>query len=227
MPSRRDFLHTSLLAAGAAQTVRAAAGAPPNILYIHSHDSGRYLSHYGHAVPTPNLKKLAGEGILFRQAFSAAPTCSPSRACLLTGQYAHQNGMLGLAHRGFSLNDYRKHVLYALRGAGYHSVLGGLQHIAAKSETIGYDELLRPKTVRAADVAPGAVAFLDRKPKQPFFLDVGFFETHREYAAPTSADDPRFILPPAPIPDTPATRGDMAGFHSSARLLDDAVGKVL
>lgn len=224
MASRRDFLQTSLFAAGAA---RAAGAAPPNILYIHSHDSGRYLSPYGHAVPTPNLKKLASEGVLFRQAFSAAPTCSPSRACLLTGQYAHQNGMLGLAHRGFSLNDYRKHVLYPLRDAGYHSVLGGLQHIAAKPETIGYDEILRHRTTHAADVAPGAVAFLDRKPKQPFFLDVGFFETHREYAPPTPADDARFILPPAPIPDTAATRGDMAGFHASARILDDGVGKVL
>jgi arylsulfatase A-like enzyme len=78
----------------------------PNILYIHSHDTGRYVQPYGHAIPTPNLQRLAEQGVLFRQAYSAAPTCSPSRAGLLTGQCAHSSGMLGLAHRGFSLRDY-------------------------------------------------------------------------------------------------------------------------
>src|SRR5450755_1802541 len=95
---------------------------PLNILYLHSHDSGRYLSPYGYPVPTPNLRRLAAEGVVFRRAFSAAPTCSPSRASLLTGQCAHQNGMLGLAHRGFSMTDYRRHIVHTLRNAGYHSV---------------------------------------------------------------------------------------------------------
>src|SRR5947207_14969550 len=76
----------------------------PNIVYMHSHDTGRYVEPYGHAIPTPNIRRLAQEGILFRKAFCAAPTCSPSRASLLTGQHPHSNGMLGLAHRGFSLN---------------------------------------------------------------------------------------------------------------------------
>src|SRR4051812_3717467 len=129
----------------------------PNIVYIHSHDSGRYLQPYGHAVPTPHLQRLASQGVLFRQAFSGAPTCSPSRAVLLTGQYAHQCGMLGLAHRGFALNDYKKHLVHALRSAGYQSVLAGIQHVAAKPETIGYDVLLKPKTTSAVDVAPRAV----------------------------------------------------------------------
>src|SRR5437763_15364561 len=106
MSSRRGFLHRADATFAAARAIAAPQGPPPNILYIHSHDSGRYLQPYGYAVPTPNLQKLAREGVLFRQAFSAAPTCSPSRACLLTGQFAHQNGMLGLAHRGFAMTDY-------------------------------------------------------------------------------------------------------------------------
>lgn len=228
MSSRRSFLrNVATASAFGAASAQTPAGRTPNILYIHSHDSGRYLQPYGHAVPTPNLQRLAGEGVLFRRAFSCAPTCSPSRAALLTGQWAHQNGMIGLAHRGFSLNDYKKHVLYTLRNAGYQSVLGGLQHIAAKPDTIGYDELLRPKSTRAADVAPAAVAFLNRKPSKPFFLDVGFFETHREFPKPTPADDPRYTQPPMPIPDTPATRADTAAFHASARILDQGVGQVL
>jgi N-sulfoglucosamine sulfohydrolase len=77
----------------------------PNVLYLHSHDTGRYVQPYGHPVPTPNIQRLADQGVLFRRAFCAAPTCSASRACLLTGQYGHNNGMMGLAHRGWSLNE--------------------------------------------------------------------------------------------------------------------------
>ena len=227
--SRRSFF--GKLAVGAGVDVLAAPAqaqsAQANIVYIHSHDSGRHLSPYGYDVPTPNLKRLAQEGVLFRRAFSAAPTCSPSRAALLTGQYSHQNGMIGLAHRGFAMNDYKKHLLYALRDAGYRSVLAGLQHIAATPELIGFDEILRPKTTGAADVAPKAVEFLDTKPTAPFFLDVGFFETHREYPEPTAEDDFRYMLPPPPVPDTPQTRKDIAGFRASARIMDRGVGEVL
>ena len=52
----------------------------PNIIYINSHDTGRYVQPYGHAIPTPNIQKLAERGVLFRQAFSAAPTCSVGSA---------------------------------------------------------------------------------------------------------------------------------------------------
>src|ERR671936_1823714 len=97
----------------------------PNILYLHSHDTGRYVEPYGHAIPTPAVMRLAHEGVLFRQAFCAPSTCSASRACLLTGQYAHSNGMLGLAHRGFPLKDYRHHIVHTLRKIGYWSGLVG------------------------------------------------------------------------------------------------------
>jgi len=193
MNSRRAFLHGMAGGAGSLLPAQATAVSPgansrPNIVYLHSHDSGRYLRPHGPAVPTPNLQRLAGEGILFRQAFSGAPTCSPSRAALLTGQSAHASGMLGLAHRGFSLNDYNQHMIHTLHAAGYRSVLAGIQHVADKPEKIGYKELLRPASMRAADVAPAAEQFLSRTGSGPFFLDVGFFETHREYPQPTAAD---------------------------------------
>jgi N-sulfoglucosamine sulfohydrolase len=225
--SRRGFLTNMAAAPLAAAQAPAAGRKPLNIIYVHSHDSGRYLSPYGHPVPTPNLKRLAADGIVFRRAFSGAPTCSPSRACLLTGQCAHQNGMLGLAHRGFSLTDYRRHIVHTLRTAGYRSVLTGLQHVAAKPDLIGYDEVMKPASMRAADVATQAVAFLDSKPKEPFFLDAGTQETHREYPKPTAEDDARYIQPPAPMIDTPVTRADMAGYHASARNLDLGIGRIL
>jgi N-sulfoglucosamine sulfohydrolase len=226
--SRRNVLAGAAALMGGVRSMNASAlPKPPNILYVHSHDSGRYLQPYGHAIPTPTLRKLAAEGVLFRSAFSAAPTCSPSRAALLTGQCPHKSGMLGLAHRGFSLNDYSHHMLYTLRQAGYHSVLAGLQHIAARPETIGYDEILSHRSQSAVDVAPAAVAYLNRHPKQPFFLDAGFFETHRTYHQPTAEDDPHVTAPPHTVPDYRQTRTDMASYHASARVMDWGVGEIL
>src|SRR5579884_4288160 len=101
----------------------------PNILYMHSHDTGRYVQPYGYAIPTPNIQRLAEEGVLFRRAFCTAPTCSPSRASLLTGQYAHCCGMLGLVNRGFELAHPERHLAHTLRAAGYRTILMGVQHV--------------------------------------------------------------------------------------------------
>jgi arylsulfatase A-like enzyme len=199
----------------------------PNVLYLHSHDSGRYVQPYGHSIRTPNIQSLAEHGVLFRNAFCAAPTCSPSRAALLTGQSPHSSGMLGLAHRGFSLADPRQHLLHTLRGAGYRSALIGVQHVAKTADPLGYDEVVPVETHGAADVAPVAARFLRSAPQAPFFLSVGFAETHREYPAPGPHDDPRYCLPPAPLPDTPETRRDVAAYCASARVLDQGVGAVL
>ena len=199
---------------------------PPNILYIHSHDTGRYVQPYGYQVPTPNIQLLADQGVLFRKAFCAAPTCSGSRASLLTGQYCHNNGMLGLAHRGWSLNDYGEHLIHPLRRVGYRSVLIGEQHISEDPEVIGYDEVIEVDSHHAQDVAPITVEALQTA-SEPFFLSVGFFETHRQFRAPTSVRDSLYSLPPANLPDTPATRRDMAAFKASARSLDQGIGAVL
>ncbi len=199
----------------------------PNILYLHSHDTGRYIQPYGHAMPTPRLQQLAEEGILFRRAFCCGPTCSPSRACLLTGQNAHNNGMLGLAHRGFGLTYRSRHMVHTLRNAGYVSYLSGVQHVERQAEepwrAIGYDGYLGDK-----DVAhERASAFLDDAPQQPFFLSVGFGQTHRVYPEPSPEDNPNCCLPPALFPDTPETRRDMASFRTCVRVLDTKMGTVL
>lgn len=199
----------------------------PNILYLHSHDTGRYVQPYGHPVPTPNIQRLADQGVLFRKAFCAAPTCSASRACLLTGQYGHNNGMLGLAHRGWSLNDYRQHLVHPLHNAGYHSVLIGEQHIAKRPDIIGFDEVVKIETTHVESVAPAAIEILAGPPPEPFFLSVGFFETHRNFLSPPSLRDSLYSLPPANLPDTPETRRDMASYKGSARSLDQGVGSVL
>jgi N-sulfoglucosamine sulfohydrolase len=199
----------------------------PNILYIHSHDTGRYVQPYGFQVPTPNIQMLADQGVLFRQAFCAAPTCSGSRASLLTGLYCHNNGMFGLAHRGWKLNDYRQHWVHTLRGAGYRSILIGEQHISLDPGVIGYDEVVPVDQNHASYVAPLTIKTLREAPAEPWFMSVGFFETHREFSAPTSVRDTLYSLPPANLPDTVVTRRDMAEFKASARSLDQGIGAVL
>jgi N-sulfoglucosamine sulfohydrolase len=201
--------------------------ASPNILYLHSHDTGRYIQPYGHQVPTPNIQRLADQGMLFRDAFCAAPTCSGSRACLLTGQWAHSNGMTGLAHRGWTLHNYDHHLVHTLREAGYWSALIGEQHVSVDPGVLGYDHVVEIDTHHVETVAPAAVALLQERPPQPFFMSVGFFETHREYFNPTSIRDALYSLPPANLPDTPETRRDMASYKASARSLDQGVGAVL
>ena len=150
---------------------------------------------------------LADQGVLFREAFCAAPTCSGSRASLLTGQHCHNNGMLGLAHRGWELNDYGQHWIHALRGAGYRSTLIGEQHISVDPGVIGYDEVLPVASTRTEEVVPLTIESLREAPRdRPWFMSVGFFETHRDFSAPTSVRDTLYSLPPANLPDIAATR---------------------
>jgi len=207
-------------------------GNRPNILYLHSHDTGRYVQPYGHAVSTPNIQRLAAEGVLFRNCFCCSPTCSPSRSGLLTGMVPHSNGMTGLAHRGWRLDDYNQHIIHTLRRVGYYSALVGTQHIihANRLDRIGYDMALPGGD--AQERTRAAIAFLADAPPQPFFLSLGYKETHRPFhgAQPARggyAEDERYVRPPAILPDTADTRRDMAGFNASVRVLDGCYGQIL
>jgi N-sulfoglucosamine sulfohydrolase len=193
----------------------------PNILYIHTHDCGRWVQPYGFNVPTPNIQRLAEGGTLFRRMHCAAPTCSPSRAAMLTGMNAHSSGMTGLAHRGFSLNNYDQHLIHTLGDAGYYSALSGTQHVASDSTVIGYDEILEDGSIEEK-----AARFLSNPPSQPFFLSVGFGVTHRAYPEPEEQEDERYVIPPPIFPDTPETRHDFATYQAAARILDDQMGHV-
>ena len=202
-----------------------------NVVYIHTHDTGRRVSPYGHAVHTPNPVRLARDGVLFRKAFCAAPTCSPSRAALLTGQCAHASGMLGLHHRGFRLAHPERHLANVLRQSGYDTALVGINHVAADVAEVGYGRVIETESPDARHVGPLAAAFLRGRPTEPFFLDVGFVQTHRGRFPDESelhpGDDPRHQNPPATLPDVPETRLDAARFATSARLMDAGMGQVL
>ncbi len=205
----------------------------PNVLYLHAHDTGRCIEPYGYPVRTPNLMALAEGGVLMRQCFCANPTCSPSRAALLTGQYPHTNGMTGLMHRGFQLNEPRRHLAATLRDrAQYRTVLVGVQHVTRSTEihTTGYERKLeldhdpdRPDD-HYAPIARAAARWLRDRPRGPFFLDVGLPKPHG-YSGPPK--DSRWVVPPPGLPDTAPTREHAARTHAGIEAMDRAMGLVL
>ncbi len=208
-----------------------------NILYIHTHDTGRYIQPYGFPVPTPRLMSLAREGTLFRQAYTAAPTCSPSRASLLTGTVPHSCGMLGLAHRGFRLHDYSQHLVQYLNAQDYETVLCGMHHESPDTDDIGYrtvladfhnDEQVRdPLECDVTNAGLAASFLVNRDRSRPFFLSYGMHATHRTFPSVPESTDTAFVHPPFPIPDTRETRRDTAEYIAAAGIADTCIGVVL
>ena len=208
-----------------------------NFIYIHTHDSGVFLEPYGAPVPTPALQEFAREGILFRNNFCAAPTCSPSRAALLTGKYPHQCGMTGLAHRGFDLKDPEDHLSHFFRDRGYETVLAGIQHEVPDVSVLGYQKVIGSShdmkheepfdTIKHdLDNATAVVDYLKAHHEKQFFLSVGFFNTHRPFPHPLELQDAGTCPVPPGIADTKENREDTLSYLRSAEIADTAFSMV-
>lgn len=223
-----------------------------NVVFIHTHDTGRFLSPYGYAVPSPNLLAFAKESLTFRNAFCASPTCSPSRASLMTGRFPHTNGMLALSQRGTRIYDQHWHLASCLQRYGYLSVLCGVQHeqdfwrsdarATAASEWLGYeqnisasDDFVRNDTdLLLWDQlnAENAADFIrQRTDERPFFLSFGMHATHRIYPALTKADyaefDPTYLKVPETMQDNVENRYDTACLHKSIKSFDQCFQTVI
>ncbi|MEC6748089.1 sulfatase [Marinilactibacillus sp. XAAS-LB27] len=217
-----------------------------NIVYLHTHDTGRVISPYGYKVHTPNYQAFCeAEGsVLFQKAFSVAPTCSPSRASLLTGVYPHQNGMLGLAQRGFDLKQ-EMHLANILKKNDYHTALCGVQHeIGYYTDhemaigTLGYKQDLsadhrqyseKELVIWDQENADKVVNFLKNYQKdQPFFVSYGMHATHRAFPDSIHEDESvDFAQPPVNLPNNEVTREDYARYKTSLRIADENIGKVI
>ncbi|MCA9143528.1 MAG: sulfatase [Planctomycetales bacterium] len=112
----------------------------PNILYIMSDDHAAhaisaYRSRLAEIAPTPNIDRLAREGALFSNAFCTNSICSPSRACVLTGQYNHINGAFDLAGE---VEPGKQMLAIQMRQAGYQTAMIGKWHLKAEPADFDY-----------------------------------------------------------------------------------------
>ncbi len=219
----------------------------PNIIHISMHDAGRHFGCYGvETVQSPHLDALAAGGVRFTRAFACAAVCSPSRGACMTGRYPQANGLIHLCHGdfGYRYHQGEKHLSHLLRERGYYTVLHGFQHEAHHDEAraaLGFEELVNADPappiypVPPADViARGACEFLEKyaangnEMNRPFYMQLGFFESHRPYDfGGAEPDDSRGVTVPPYLRETEHVRQDHAGLQGAIRKADTAIGKVL
>ena len=112
----------------------------PNILFIMSDDHAAHaVSAYGSRLakvaPTPNIDRLAKEGAIFTNAFCTNSICSPSRACVLTGQYNHINGSFDLSGK---VEPGKQMLAIQMKKAGYETAMIGKWHLKVEPADFDY-----------------------------------------------------------------------------------------
>lgn len=119
-----------------------AADERPNILFIMSDDHGyQALGCYGSRVnQTPNLDRIANEGMRFDRCFVTNSICGPARAVILTGKYSHLNGFV---HNGNTFNGQQQTVAKLLRQAGYQTAMIGKWHLGSTPTGFDYYHVLQ------------------------------------------------------------------------------------
>ena len=226
-------MRTVHLAAGVVLALAAAAAvaaaekpARPNILWLVAEDLGPHLGCYGaKEVWTPNLDRLAAEGVRYASAFTTAPVCSPSRSAFMTGMYQITIGAHN--HRSHQDDGYRlpegvRVLTDWLREAGYFTA-----NIRTLPPEVGWRGTGKTDWNFLYEGRPfDSDDWGDLKTHQPFYAQVNFQETHRTFHAPKRADPAKVEIPPY-YPDHPVTREDWARYLDAATELDRKVGKVL
>lgn len=213
-----------LAACGEAPTA-APSPTAPNVLWIVADDMGFEVGAYGDPVArTPNLDRLAAEGVRYTNAFATSGVCAPSRAALITGMFATSIG----AHHMRSLQGgYQpvpppavKTVTEYLRAAGYYASSQGKLDYQFSGVSSG-----APRT--NWDDPEGS--YRGRAPGQPFFAHVTIFDTHESklFGTRPVTTDPATVAVPPYYPDTPAVRVELARFYDNVASLDAKVGELL
>lgn len=205
----------------------------PNILWLIAEDLSPHFGCYGDkTIQTPNVDRLAANGLLFERAFVTAPICSPSRSALITGMYqtsiGAQNHRSGVGTEKIHLPPGVELVPRLFQQAGYYTCNGGYYPSQRKGKT-DYNFEFDPRMYDGAD-------WTGRKPGQPFFAQIQLLggktrdlpaelaKARQKLGNATPTD--RLLLPPY-YPRTPAILDDWAATLDAIRITDVQVGEIV
>lgn len=219
------WLLISIASAGAADR--------PNILIMMSDDqSFPHASAYGSKmVATPNFDRIAREGVLFTNAFCAAPGCSPSRAAFLTGRHIWQ-----IEHAGTHASSFdKKYATFMdlLAEAGYATGYTGKGWGPGNFKAGGRTQNPAGPNFGAkrGDYAAGFKNFLAQRPaEKPFCFWFGSSDPHRGYAKGSGLESGKTLAQaevPGFLPDTPEMRSDLLDYAFEVERFDRDCGKML
>ncbi|MEP6737821.1 MAG: sulfatase-like hydrolase/transferase, partial [Chryseolinea sp.] len=191
----------------------------PNILWIVSEDNNAaMIGCYGNKfATTPNIDKLATEGVRFENAFSTAPVCAPSRCTLITGMYPPTLGTENM-RSNYPIPAYLKFFPRYLRKAGYYT-----SNNSKKDYNV-------PDQYEAWDESSDKASYKNRKSGEPFFAVFNIFVSHESNIherQDSLRHNPDQVPLPAYHPSTKAIREDWAQYYDKVETMDQQVGKLL
>ena len=223
MYSRRDFLKDMVISAAAISAPNAlfaqeTQGRPNIILFVSDDhgwaDSGAYGDAY---IKTPNIDRLAKQGMRFDSAFAVSPLCSPSRCVIQTGLMPQRNG----GHRfGTPINPGIKTMAAYFNEMGYQTAHFGKFHTAPQKQ-FPYSHVNKSR-----ETLPAKEFLLNYSGDKPLFLVACAYPPHTPWIKNTEYDPTRIKLPPNFV-DTPETRSDRANYYSDVTLMDSFLGDVM
>ena len=193
----------------------------PNIIWINADDLGVELGCYGNPdVKTPNIDKLASQGVLYSKAYATAPICSSSRSALITGMYP--SSVNSQDHRTINMTnlpDGIEPITAYFKKAGYFCT-NGKGTINSKGGKQDFNFLDVP-------VFDGT-DWSQRADNQPFFAQIQIKEPHRPFVKdPKNPIDYTKVTLPACYPNYPILKADWALYLESIQECDRQVGAVL
>ena len=216
--------HIAVAAAALAAFPTSAAAKRPNIVLVISDDT-RMLDFGCYGSPdavTPNIDRLASEGLRFTQLFQATAMSSPTRHCLLTGLYPVRSG----AYPNHTyIDDGVETLPKYLKDRGYRVAMQGKRHIAPMN-AFPFEELAKPN----ANVNPARIeAFLREASEsgKPFFLYVASHDAHAPWTRGDRSlfDASKLTLPPTLV-DTPEVRELYVNYLAEINQLDKDIGSI-
>lgn len=223
----RSFLSLLLLLLGGSLS----QARTPNILIILADDcTFSDLPLYGgQNARTPNLDRLASEGLTFNKAYVSSAMCQPCRAELYTGQFPMRNGC---AWNHSASRPGTRSLPHHLAPAGYRTGIAGKVHVLPEDcypfENVpGFDPNCVRSPTQPHDLT-GIRDFISRDPNHPFCLVIGLTEPHVPWVmGDASQYPPRQLILPPNIADTPKTRQDFAAYLAEITYMDSQVGEIL